>query len=95
MMTNGVSFSLVAGAVCLVNFTASNTEYLLYTHLYVNAGLATLNINSTGAKTLGVRSNVNSGESFSTYDYTILALYNGSRYSVSVGHMYPDYTDSD
>ena len=92
-LTNGVSFSLVAGAVCLVTFTAS-TKYTLYEHLY-NYGLVTLNINSTGAKTLGVESNSNDGEAFSTVDYTILALYNGTRYSVSVGHMYPDYSDSD
>ena len=93
-MTNGVSFALVAGAVCLITFTASNKNSL-YEHLYTSAKLATLNINSTGAKTLGVESNVSNGEGFYTYDFTILALYNGSRYSVSVGHMYPDYSDSD
>lgn len=93
-ITNGVSFALVAGALCLVTFTASSNQNL-YGHLYLNFGLATLNINSTGAKTLGVKSNSNSGADFSTVDYTILALYNGTRYSVSVGHMYPDYSDSD
>ena len=93
-ITNGVSFALVAGAICLVTFTASNNTNL-YGHLYHNASLVTLNINSTGAKTLGVESNSNNGEAFSTVDYTILALYNGTRYSVSVGHMYPDYSDSD
>ena len=89
-----MSFALVAGAICLVTFTASNNTNL-YGHLYHNASLVTLNINSTGAKTLGVEANTNAGEAFATYDYTILALYNGTRYSVSVGHIYPDYSDSD
>lgn len=90
-----MSFSLVAGAVCLVTFTASTNANNLYGHLHYNASLVTLNINSTGAKTLGVEANTNQGEGFATRDYTILALYNGTRYSVSVGHMYPDYSDSD
>ena len=41
--TNGVSFSLVAGACCIVNFSNGLSAYV---------GANTININSTGAKTL-------------------------------------------
>lgn len=44
--TNGVSFSLVAGAICLVTFSYAIKSPKAST----NAGSWTLNINSTGAK---------------------------------------------
>lgn len=45
-MSNGVSFSLVAGAICLVTFSYAIKSPKSST----NAGSWTLNINSTGAK---------------------------------------------
>lgn len=72
--TNGVSFSLVAGAICGVYFSNS-----------VEQKTVTLNINSTGAKNFyGGRStwgsNVISGNSNSNYT----TLYDTARYSIVV-----------
>lgn len=89
-----MNYALVAGAVCIVTFTAYSST-TLYEHLYHDASLVTLNINSTGAKTVGVKSTRVGTEGFATIDCTILVLYNESRYSVLIGHMYPDYNDTD
>lgn len=50
-MTNGVSFSLVAGACCVVKFT--NGQTWLSNSYYSQTSPLSLNINSTGAKYFG------------------------------------------
>lgn len=90
--TNGVSFSLVAGACCGVKF--SNT---------VKGGSPTLNINSTGAKSLNsawtwsVVTNLGGGSMQQlTYMNHTLVVYNGSMY-LACGQQSPTtyYTDAD
>ena len=89
-MTNGVSFSLVAGAVCGINFSKTVQ------------GSGTLNINSTGAKNYdtyawSITGSFASGtyvtESYCKY---ILAIYTGSNYMfTSTFERSGLYTDSD
>ena len=104
MQTNGVSFSLVAGACCIVNFSypcaTDNVGYI---------GKWSLNINSTGAKNVVyyfVQASTNSTHhkilSYSSASAYIgfnagcdLLIYNGSTY-VSTGELdrfYSDYGD--
>ena len=103
-MTNGVSFSLVAGSCCIVNFSypceANNIGYV---------GKWSLNINSTGAKnvvyyfvqasTSTTYHKILSYSSASAYigfksgcDFLI---YNGSAYVTTGGltSFYSDYSD--
>lgn len=90
--TNGVDFALVAGAICGVYFSngVTNTS-------------GTLNINSTGAKTLEIY-NIKGGSDNQTesgknnqrvsHKNTIL-LYNGSSYGSIIKHyLYGTYSDS-
>ena len=92
IQTNGVSFSLVAGAVCAVKFTN-----------IIKAAAPTLNINSTGAKSLQsawtwyTAANLGGGTMEQlTYMNHTLAVYNGSVY-LACGQQSPTtyYSDSD
>ena len=92
-ITNGVSFSLVAGACCLVVLSnAWNTAYS-------NFNSSTMNINSTGAKNLQY---VSSKSRYYTYPdnsefvncRNLFCIYTGSKYHVvAVGITYYDYMD--
>ena len=89
-LTNGVSFSLVAGAVCYINFTAG------YTSTYT---CSTLNINSTGAKTFKNDSTIGSiNNSSETSKYVpTLVCYTGSEYLYATArrNITAHYNDSD
>ena len=108
IVTNGVSFSLVAGSCCIVEF-----KYVIDP---TGIGQATsLNINSTGAKYLAIsrpfagsstagygsfgrfeRNTDTTGTAIMLGRYQFL-IYNGSRYSPSIGMTedinYGDYGD--
>ena len=86
-MPNGVSFDLEAGVVCIVNFSKNLTEDR-------NTGNnRTLNINSTGAKSLTVRNSALHDRT-NTYGYpgTFIVSYTGSTYAMSTA---PHYSYSD
>lgn len=99
IQTNGVSFALVAGAICIVkmsNITSKGSTW-------------TMNINSTGAKTVNTYDTAGTWTSPETAVYpstdtrltTALPLlfglvYDGSAYALSTNdHIlpYPDYSD--
>ena len=91
--TNGVSFSLVAGACCIVVF--SNTLWK-----DSSASSVTININSTGAKQFTSYSKKSLGSdgtqwnaSYLAYNYPPLFVYNGSKYMVQITMPYGDYSD--
>ena len=88
-MTNGVSFTLVAGAVCAIKFSVTGYS--------VAAALrsATLNINSTGAKSVYSYSAGQSGGYVDSgpISGTILVVYNGSAYQSITMVSYGDYSD--
>lgn len=85
-----MSFALVAGAVCGINFSNRVDRS------------GTLNINSTGAKNYvtyawSKKANVSSGTSLSeSYCKYILAIYTGSNYMFASTYEHSSaYTDSD
>ena len=87
--TNGVSFSLVAGACCYVHF--SNNPY-------GTSKSQSLNINSTGAKSISHEVSIkgeadNNYKSDSYYPLSTLFVYNGSSYLTSRSSHYGDYND--
>ena len=92
ILTNGVGFALVAGAVCQVHF--SNIGFFV-------GGTTTysLNINSTGAKTITYYSralnNMNHGNSYGDIKGTATGffVYNGSAYYTLPSFSYGDYSD--
>ena len=94
-VTNGVSFSLVAGAVCAVKFSNSLGKD------YDNGVQVTLNISSTGAKGVGLKnwsnSNLYHGKSPNQYHTvsagTVIMIYDGSIYRHGLPGGYVDYTD--
>ena len=87
IVTNGVSFSLVAGAVCIVYFSKNLTEN------NTTGKDRTLNINSTGAKSLTVRNAVlNDRTNVYGYPGTYIVSYTGSAYAMSTA---PHYSYSD
>ena len=72
-LTNGVSFELVAGAICAIKFSQTVT------------GSGTLNINSTGVKsyshTWSKQGNPGGGTSISkSYVSYMIVVYDGSTY---------------
>ena len=93
-MTNGVSFSLVAGAIVLVYYQNSNSHSTKWT----------LNINSTGAKQVRIwegdiaySSNIATG-AYRDIDYPprdSLYVYTGSYYAAagSIRGIYSDYSE--
>ena len=101
MLTNGVSFELVAGACCLVTFNNHIVGHI--------TSSPTLNINSTGAKTLRSAGT----HEYSSYNTTwwgfaaaaayahypamafhVLAAYDGSAYRCNTAYeVYGDYSD--
>ena len=99
-MTNGVSFELVAGACCCVRFTTDMATK--------NSLSVTLNIQSTGARSINVVSGVY-GAVYRRYQNTInmidwsrsilpqlcLLWYDGSVYCFSGINSYGDYSDAD
>ena len=93
--TNGVSFALVAGAVCAVKF--SNT----LGKDYGGGTQVTLNINSSGAKGVGLaywsNSNLyhgkNPNDSAFVSPGTSIMVYDGSIYRHGLPGGYIDYTD--
>lgn len=89
-MTNGVSFTLVAGAICAVYF--NNT--------FANSSTPTLNINSTGAKSLRPisrdRTKWLTDINYSTnHVYLSFVVYTGSMYYATDSFTYRYYSDSD
>ena len=92
IQTNGVSFSLVAGATCFTWFSNKVSNY--------NLRNATLNINSTGAKSINVGA-INSGHAMGhgdnlddTGSQGVLFTYTGTvYYMIGRGLYYPDYGD--
>ena len=97
-MPNGVSFALVAGAVCVVHFSSGTDDSKF--------GEVTLNINSTGAKKVNmhyVYINTSYGRC-NIYTYKMeqdafapnksLYIYDGLEYNITLGgHLYGDYSD--
>ena len=91
-MTNGVSFSLVAGACCIVYFSNIGSSSS-------GASISTLNINSTGAISVEA---FNTGHMIATssqrvtatvlHKYT-LVIYSGSKYGIGRVQYYADYND--
>ena len=78
-MPNGVDFALVAGACCYINFTAGvSSKY----------NCSTLNINSTGAKTLQYSGTVGSilNSSETSKFLPTLVCYTGSEYLFATAH---------
>ena len=90
-VTNGVSFSLVAGAVCVVKFSyALNSDTARLT-------APTLNINSTGAKACGLNGGGRAAYGFTYYSSGVLFVYNGTAYIAPTNQLsnyYNDYGDS-
>ena len=89
-MANGVSFSLVAGATCAVYF--NNT--------FADGSTPTLNINSTGAKSLKPISRDRTiwwtDTKYSTnHVYLSFVVYTGSIYYATDSYIYRYYSDSD
>ena len=96
-LTNGVDFSLVAGACCQITFTN-----------YLKVGPATLNINSTGAKYWGYRYSDSSAKTArltlsNTSDSgwipacSLFVIYDGTYYMSYYGgsfQFYLDYNDN-
>ena len=86
-----MSFSLVAGAICSIKF--SNT-------LNTNRNACTLNINSTGAKSVDM---INAHIAISAYGSDVnspttvagpgITVYNGSTYRFILLQPYNDYSD--
>lgn len=98
-MTNGVSFSLVDGAVCGIVFT--NNPYTGGNGgTLKSVAFSSLNINSTGAKTVGhsyYLSAQTSGYFYSAYPATgnvYFVVYGNSKYTcISPLYFYNDYAD--
>lgn len=93
IQTNGVSFSLVDGAIVAVNFTASPGYKNQFT-------ISTLNVNSTGAKSVSAESidvsisNGSNGYS-GRIQYTLIGYANNLYFGMIGKYYYPDYGDSD
>lgn len=97
--TNGVSFTLVTGAICMVYF--ANAISKTYTDNHETT--RTLNIASTGAKEIHVRySNSNEHSehtitsSWALGNSTLLCVYSGTYYytpSYGYVHSYDDYSE--
>ena len=91
IVTNGVSFTLVAGAICSINFSNKLNTF---------RNACTLNISSTGAKTI-TQINDHIAMSVGTKDVNSstfvagpgLTVYNGSTYRILLLQPYNDYTD--
>lgn len=88
--TNGVSFELVAGAIVHVAFSNNGGALTSWT----------LNINSTGAKTVtwyskAMNMTYRHNRDNQDFKFTItgLFLYNGSKYYTVPGFAYGDYSD--
>ena len=92
-LTNGVSFSLVAGACCIVDF--SNNASTSYKN---PVQLSTLNINSTGAHDVQwLRVNDTRYQSETSYLHSTIFVYTGTKYinGLIVYHDTHGYSDSD
>ena len=89
IMTNGVDFALVAGACCIVKFSVSG-----YNLAQALKG-SSLNINSSGAKTVRHYSAGQSGGSVDAGPLagSILFTYDGSTYQTVTFIAYGDYSD--
>ena len=98
-LTNGVSFSLVAGAICMVYFANAISK----TYIDNNGTTRTLNIASTGAKEIHARYSSSNGHheqainsSWALANSTLLCVYSGSYYytpSYGYIHSYDDYSE--
>ena len=94
ILTNGVSFSLVAGACCIVKFSYSLTKESLNSSV-------TLNINSTGAKKFRsyTKTYVGGTDSLGWRDMQLnldvipIVMYNGSTWENTCYAAYGDYND--
>ena len=95
---NGVSFSLVAGAMCIIYATYAFFD--TGTESYTTS--VTFNINSTGAKKFRRRihsnykgiSEADVGGNYGPGNYTLLLMYNGTYYytpSYGYWNAYDDY----
>ena len=94
ILTNGVSFSLVAGACCIVKFSNPLAKETLDSSV-------TLNINSTGAKkfrsynktSAGYSDSLQWGDMYADLDIIPIVMYNGSTWENSCSAAYGDYQD--
>ena len=86
ILTNGVSFSLVNGLVCVVNFSQAPSANS------TNSSEITLNINSTGSKYLRLNGKSMKGNgNLYPNSGSIIVAYNGSYYNFT-GHR-DNYSD--
>ena len=92
IVTNGVSFSLVAGACCIVYFNNLHNVGSFSDFRYTY----TLNINSTGAKSIvfgnsGLKSYDGAGNMMAIK--CSIFMYNGTKYYFFPNATYYDYSD--
>lgn len=93
MVTNGVSFSLVNGAILALRFTTSagyKTQF----------SISTLNVNSTGAKNVSYMYSLynanRTGNGFTDrWTYNLVGYANNEYFNLWSVYNYPDYTDGD
>ena len=97
-LTNGVSFSLEAGAICVIH---SSKALIGGDYDFWRNNSWSLNINSTGTKTIQ-QSSVTFYTTYSGGDgmypganIGIIAIYTGNTYLLTFPMDYPDYGDSD
>ena len=84
-LTNGVSFSLVAGACCVVKFT-NGQKYA--DSFYSQKSPLSLNINSTGAKYFGGCHGANGNMTDGNTGATFRSSSGTSNLRGTLGHMY-------
>lgn len=91
-ITNGVSFSLAAGACCVIKFSNIGTAQS-------GASISSININSTGVKSvtafstghfLSYGNRTRSGTILHKYSFVV---YDGSTYGIAYANYYADYGD--
>ena len=86
-MTNGVSFKLEVGTLVAINFTSGGTAYYTCNGTAVTWG--TLNINSTGEKTLLAWDRyANQGNEFKPKGGIHNVVYDGTNWCMVTFHMY-------
>ena len=87
MVTNGVSFSLVAGTLIAVNFTSGGAAY--YTANGSTVTWGTLNVNSTGSKPIKAWDRyANQGNEFKPESGVHNFVYDGTNWCMVTFHMY-------
>lgn len=94
ILTNGVSFSLVAGACCVIKYNNDPTSGGTAGSGQQN-NFGTMNINSTGAKTVKSSSNGLYSTNYYIYhgNHTYLFVYDGTYYNAMTVYV-RSYTDN-